>query len=479
MKYSVALLALIGLIASTSLRAQSPLEVDAIAFRYDSTRIEVEVDYGVLERALAFKQVNNTWTAPIAARIEIWQNGAVADKKDIRDTVRFSGTQQQLDSVGANKLLGTMVFPVVYAPLTFAAFLWDRGSKDGKAIYDTIVIPVTIPDHDRTKFALGGIEFGSSMEKSNGAASPFEKSGYIYTPNPSAVYGENYTKLFFYSELYVPHASVDPAQSVNVITAVVDANGKEVVSNTQRVALLGESLPIMEGIDIDGLASDSYKLRIRVKSEDAIVAEAEKQFYYSSGMKLSEEAPERPTASALNDSELFAGSDFAKMTEAEINERLPQSMYWGSELDQKAAKKLTTLDSKQHFLFTFWRQQDAIHHSAQPFDAYRLFLKRLGEAETQFKYQKTPGWKTDRGRIWITYGPPARVTTVTFDPSLKPYIIWEYDRNSEMRLRDGNFPQFAFLDRQGGGNYFLVHSNVIGENYEPDWQTREALRLAH
>ena len=51
----------------------------------------------------------------------------------------------------------------------------------------------------------------------------------------------------------------------------------------------------------------SYKLRIRVKEEGAIVAEAEKQFYFASDMKITEETPVAPP---VDENALFAASDF-------------------------------------------------------------------------------------------------------------------------------------------------------------------------
>jgi len=463
-----------------ALWAQSPLEADAVAFRYDSTHAQVEIDYGVLERALAFKQKDGVWNAYTEAKAEIWQNGRVTQEKDIHDTVRCPCTQEQLDSAGANKLLGATGFAIPYSDTTTAAFLWRAGEKDGHSVFDTIVIPLILPDRDPSKFALGGIELASEIDSSEGKSSPFEKMGYIVTPSPSAIFGENYTKLYYYTELYVPRSLVDMSQKVDLITSVVDPSGAEILTSTQKIPLSWTTIPIILGVDIDGLASDSYKLRIRVKYQDAIADQEEKPFYYTSDIKLSEAAP-APPASLSGDSILFAGSEFAKLTDAEANERIEQSMYWGDDADKTAVKKLRSVEEKQRFLFSFWRAQDTKLHSARPLDAYHLFMGRLAEADQKFSYQKTPGWKTGRGRVWIMYGPPPQkgIKTVSYEAGYKPYIIWLYDPSPDFRLRSGNQAEFDFVDRMGGGNYFLVNSNVIGENYDPEWMTHEALQLAH
>ncbi len=473
--FCLALLAVMPVMA----RAQSPLEADAVAFRYDSTHAEVEIDYGVLERALAFHNKDGVRTAFIAAKAEIWQNGSITQQRKIYDTVRCPCTQAQFDSAGANKLLGATGFAVPYGDTTTAAFLWRSGQNAGHSVFDTIVIPLNLPTPDISKFSFGGVELASHLEKASaGTSNSFEKAGYIVTPNPSAIFGENYTKLYYYTELYVPQAAVDPSQSMNVITSVVDPTGVVILSSTEKVPLAGTVIPIMLGLDIDGLASDSYTLRIQAKYQDAIAAQAQKSLYYVSNMKLSEAPPPLPSSMDA-DSILFAGSVFAKLTNAEADEQIEQSLYWGSDADKAAAKKLKTVDAKRRFLFSFWRAEDAKHQSAEPLDAYRLFMKRVAEANDKFSYQKTPGWKSSRGRVWITYGPPPHVRNVPFNAGYKPYIIWQYDSSPRFRLQGGILPEFDFVDRMGGGNYFLVSSNVIGENYDPNWLTDEALELAH
>ncbi len=459
--------------------SQSSLEADAFAIRYDSTHALVELDYGVIERALAFNKVGDVYTAVTNSKVEVWQRGSVAERKEIHDTVRCPCTRGQLDSAGANKLLGAMGFAVPYVAPTFAALIWKRGETSGKPGFDTIVVPVTLPDPDRAKFSFGGIELASAVEKSVGKPGPFEKAGNIVTPNPSNVFGENYTKLFYYTELYVPHASVQPGQNADVITEVIDATGKAILSTTEKVPLVGETVPIILGLDIDGLATDSYKLRVRAKVDDAVQAEMEKQFFYSSGMQLSEAPPEKTLSAAGSDSLLLAGLDFVKMSDAELDEVIAQSMYWGTETDQKAAKKLKTIDEKQSFLFTFWRGQDQIHQSTQPLEAYRTFRKRVDYANKQYSHMKTPGWKSSQGRIYITYGPPKLIGDYSYTTAYKPYIIWQYDPDPNIRLTNGNFAEFDFVDRQGGGSYSLVSANVVGESYDPTWMTSEALRLSH
>jgi len=461
-------------------RAQSYIETDAVSYRYDSTHALVELYYGVLERGLSFHQSGKIWSAVAAGRAEIWQEGKVVGSKNISDTVQCPCTKAQLDSIGANKLLGVAGFSVPYQPGTVAAFLWQRSIQSGKPVFDTVTMPLPLPDQDRSKFVFGSIEAASSIEKAN-AASAFEKAGYIVTPNPSLIFGENYTKLHYYTELYVPQRVVDPSQSVEVITTIIDPVGKEVVSVPQKFSLNGATIPILMSVDVDGLAGDSYKLIIRAKYEDAVVAQTEKTFFFTSDMKLSEETPVAVSTANVDEEAVFTASEFSKMSDADVEDRIAQSLYLGNDADHKAVKKLSNLADKQRFLYHFWRQQDAAHHAAHPLDIYHQYSERLDEVNKQFTHQKTPGWKTSMGRVYLTYGPPPLngITKTLFDPSAKPYISWEYNPDQSIRVSSGNRGFFIFLDRQGGGNFVLVHSNVLGEPSEADWYSREAHQLSH
>jgi GWxTD domain-containing protein len=460
--------------------SQGLLEADAVCYRYDSTQAAVELYYGVLQRGLSFQHSGNSWDAKIVAKAEIWQNHGVIAKKDINQDIHYEGTKAHIDSLGANKLLGAAGFAVPYGPPSTAAFIWQE-TTEGKAVFDTILIPLILPDNDPSHFALGGLELASSLSKPEaGTSSPFEKAGYILNPNPSAIFGENYTKLYYYTELYIPKNLVDTSQNVEIITEVVDPSGKNMLTTTQKQSLSAQTISVIIALDIDGLPGDSYKLLVSVKHEDAIIARAEKTFYFVNGMKLSEEPPSE-SAQALSEDAIFALSDLSKLTEAEASDRVEQALYFAPETDRKAAKKLSNLSDKEHFLFSFWRRQDENFPGQPPLTAYHQFLKRLDEANAKFSYQKTIGWKSDRGRVYIVYGPPPQhgITVEEFDAEYKPYIIWDYDAIPDLRLTSGSRPEFVFLDRQGGGNYVLVHSNVLGETSEPDWMTREAYRLAH
>lgn len=87
----------------------------------------------------------------------------------------------------------------------------------------------------------------------------------------------------------------------------------------------------------------------------------------------------------------------------------------------------------------------------------------------------------------MTYGPDFRELTKSFSTEARPIIVWEYnDKTMLINPNNGEetggvsytvtLPHFVFIDRQGAGKFVLVHSNVVGETYEPNWYSADAKR---
>jgi GWxTD domain-containing protein len=68
-------------------------------------------------------------------------------------------------------------------------------------------------------------------------------------------------------------------------------------------------------------------------------------------------------------------------------------------------KNLQTDEEREHFIEQFWQRRDPT-----PGTDYNEFkaehYRRIAYANEQFTFHDLPGWKTDRGRIYIRYGAP-------------------------------------------------------------------------
>ncbi len=95
----------------------------------------------------------------------------------------------------------------------------------------------------------------------------------------------------------------------------------------------------------------------------------------------------------------------------------------------------------------FWEKRDPTPGTPQN-EFEEEFLERVEYVNEHFSYGNWPGYRTDRGMIYIKLGPPDDIESHPFDVNAYPYEIWYY---YTLNL------QFLFVDKSGIGEYELVY----------------------
>jgi GWxTD domain-containing protein len=99
----------------------------------------------------------------------------------------------------------------------------------------------------------------------------------------------------------------------------------------------------------------------------------------------------------------------------------------------------------------FWKKRDPTPLTAYN-EAMAEYYRRCDHAMESFStLSQANGIKTDRGRIYILYGPPTRTDRV-LNPSTAPQETWYYD---------GLRRKFVFVDQSRSGNYRLFSSEQL------------------
>jgi GWxTD domain-containing protein len=103
-------------------------------------------------------------------------------------------------------------------------------------------------------------------------------------------------------------------------------------------------------------------------------------------------------------------------------------------------------ESREEFIEDFWTKRDPDPYSDEN-EFKDEFYDRIGFANKRF-IEGIPGWKTDRGRIYIYLGPPDKIEQRPYinDPNIKGFIWWGY-----YKYRLG----VEFIDNNGDGRYSL------------------------
>ncbi len=97
----------------------------------------------------------------------------------------------------------------------------------------------------------------------------------------------------------------------------------------------------------------------------------------------------------------------------------------------------------------FWKRRDPTPGTPEN-EFMEKYIERVKYANAHFSYGNIPGYKTDRGMIYIKYGPPDEIERHPFELDSPPYEIWRY---YSLGLT------FIFVDKSGVGDYELVYPN--------------------
>ncbi|MGH9528624.1 MAG: GWxTD domain-containing protein [Terriglobales bacterium] len=115
--------------------------------------------------------------------------------------------------------------------------------------------------------------------------------------------------------------------------------------------------------------------------------------------------------------------------------------------------RLSKNEDRDRFVEQFWERRDPVPGATEN-KFKEEHYRRIAYANTHFA-AGTPGWRTDRGRIYILYGPPDEIKTQSDRGSvglLPPRQTWHYHSSIPGY---GNNADLKFVDWCACGEYRL------------------------
>jgi GWxTD domain-containing protein len=131
--------------------------------------------------------------------------------------------------------------------------------------------------------------------------------------------------------------------------------------------------------------------------------------------------------------------------------------------ERDAFQRLTTNEEREQYIEEFWRRRNPDPDS--PDNAAREeHYRRIAYANDRFS-SGIPGWKTDRGHIYILWGPPDEIESHpsggTYDRPAQqgggtittyPWELWRYRHLEDI----GDNIEIEFVDTSGSGEYHIT-----------------------
>lgn len=324
------------------------------------------------------------------------------------------------------------------------------------------------------KAGLSDVNILAEFQKAQ-PGSLISRAGYDlipFVPKGSFVFSDNMPKLQFYTELYNRTSADDtiyPFITKFYIERAEEPGPLPRLSGFQRIDRTTEVTPMLKSFDISDLPSGNYFFVIEVISQknkimdsqsiyfQRINAETESQLAYMEVDKsqISEQLKGTFVDLYINEDSILSFVDFLHPI-ADFQER-------------RAIESLTEeadTEKLKLFFYTFWSKK-------HPFDAYEKWNNYYAEVRHVNKLygmRVLPGYQSDRGRIYLQYGPPSLVEDRRFETGTYPFEIWQYDQLKSNSTRDQIDRIFVFVDREVNTNrYRLVHSTAQGERYNEFW----------
>jgi GWxTD domain-containing protein len=241
---------------------------------------------------------------------------------------------------------------------------------------------------------------------------------------------------------------------------VADSTGKALISTAETPVQVPTGGGVLKGqLDLTGLPPGNYDMVAALELGGKSVERAAGFTMAGLDETLEKDVVRREAAKVTDEGYFEAMS----VEELELAKEPLVILAESGELS-KWSRDLS-LRAKRRFLVDFWKRRDPTPDTPVN-EARQVFYEGVAYADKTFGEKgrvSAPGWRTDRGRIYVKYGEPEELLDRVQAGRAVPYQVWRYRR--------GRDRYYVFADRSNGiGIYQLVHSNDVKEIGVPNWR---------
>jgi len=295
--------------------------------------------------------------------------------------------------------------------------------------------------------------------------SVFSKSGYDIIPRISNFYPSDLTGLPYYVELYNTELLNDTVFAFRQ-RIISTTDNTEMPQFTRLSKLKSETIvPLMRNLDISTLPSGSYRLELAILDRNSILQGNPSSYYFEriNEVEASDNIDDLVLdpafqASITDDSVAYYLASLIPIARpAEARNIL---------INIKAGNKEV---ARKH-IQQFWVQTAGVNASS----AWLNYKDQVMMVEKQYGNNFQSGFETDRGRVFLQYGPPNNIISRETSPAEYPYEIWHY-----YKIKKYSNKRFVFYNPDLiNKGYRLLHSDMIGEQQNYRWPLALVMRTS-
>ena len=315
-------------------------------------------------------------------------------------------------------------------------------------------------EFDNDKVQLSAIQLIDRFETA-ATQTELTKNGYDLIPLVFAFYPATINRITFYSEIYNA-SKIWGADGKFLVNGFIESSENLSRMNDFVFRKRLDAKPVnvvLHSMDIALLPSGNYNLVLEVRDQQNKVVVSNKVFFQRSNPGVEFRIGDLSSVIVSN---TFA----SRITNADsLRDFLRAIGPISSEAERDYAYNLSrTSDvaTMQRFFYNFWQKRN-YDDPASEWQKYYLEVRKVNAA---YSTPVKRGYNTDRGRVYLKYGPPDQVVENYSEPGAYPYEIWHYYTLGRQRNK-----RFVFATKDMVTNDFaLIHSDAIGELSNYRWQ---------
>ncbi len=401
-----------------------------------------------------------------------FQNSVTIIFTAYKDSTIFKANKYNLkgplfeDSLNVPSFIDNQRYTLPNGTYTVVIQLTDNNNPSQKPLVTKEIIVMA---YNKNLLQSSSIQVLESYKKAI-TTSALTKSGYDLIPYNVNYFPESQNELAFYFEAYNTDTVLGANKAFIYSYYIETSSTLKKLDNhgAFKKQLSAKANPLLAKLDISKLGSGNYNLVIDIRDEKNIL-QFQKKYFFQRLNKAVDIVALYGFDEKKNINDYFGSCNNADTLKMFVECLWPIA----NSIDKERAINQATkkdVDLMKKFVIDFWQRYAA--DTANPLKLWGNYYKEVQKVMVLFKCGKQPGYYTERGRVYLQYGPPNQRSQQFAEENTFPYEIWQYYRlNDRSNNQFFSNRKFVFVSKMLGDDcYNLIHSNMRGEIYNERWQ---------
>lgn len=447
----------------TGTNAQVTAYFSRSSFNTPDNKPYVETYISVLGNTVTYKKnAAGNYQGMVEIGILFSQNGVIKASKKYNLM-----SPEQKDTLSSPPFIDQQRFALDTGTYELEMMITDKNIK-GKTFSMKEQVKVEFP---QAKISISDIQLLVSFARTE-RSGPLTKNGYDLIPYTSDFYPENVSDISFYAEVYNTKSVLGENEKF-IISYYIESFEKKtqiIKYSAFKKETTGPVNVLLSKFNISDLPSGNYNLVVDVRNK---VNEpvAQKKIFFQRKNKVMVVKTDVKDLSNIVVENTFASRITGKDTLSEYIRCLRPIASDAERAFMENQLKLADEKLMQQFFYNFWQSRNAL----EPENEWRNYSGTVKGVNAKFGMFNYKGYETDRGRVYLQYGPPDKRMEFPSEPNAYPYEIWVYytlEDKTKLNPIQRN-KQFIFYNRDLSSNNFqILHSDALSETKDARWEMK-------